>query len=492
MRVCMNEVSLSWSQGARMGAEALATGIALLLGNGAHAQVTSPSGLQIPELTVVIPTIPRGCELTPVLQAASGGGVIRLEAGKTTRIPYGVRYRFRHNVPNAEFVLVALSVNGATSPSVEAQRTGGSTCYEVQLPELPVGVSITLTETKGFALPDSTRAALRSAVDGVLSAYLDILFSGENQALYGRPDTLRVVLAQQLTARGAFAPFGAYRIRAVNSTRLLSDAVKSAFVANVPEATNLPHLIFQAKGLAAGVAPNSLQCSESTPAGRRMRTLLAALDALPELVTGRVVEPLYTGGRLPLPDTLVAKFGDDAGECGVENASEHAIFLRKLTANPLRQLFDSVEQAKQVVEESFVLAANDIFPGATTTLQRYGQIDVSNAFFGSADNSRILTTFSFYPQNIFYGGEIQPHSWDDRLLVTLGYSLATVTESDDDDAPQGKAYTIGFGVRLTPQVSAGIGRWFSEGKRSGVYLSFSGDVATIPGLQDLLVRNPNQ
>jgi hypothetical protein len=467
-----------------------------LAGGSLHAQVQPPPAFPIPGLQSLLGAIPNDCPPTPALKAVSGGGVIHLDKSKTTRLPYGVRYRFRHTVPSAEFVLVSLAVQGIAPVSVEAQPTGtGSQCYDAELPELPVGVSVTLTETQGFGVDDATRAGLRQAVNDVLSAFLDILFSGQNAAVYTRADSLRAALDRQLAARGVFTPFEPFRLRNANGApglRRLADVVKADFLDRTSAVTDLPGQIREAKDMAAEIQKAGLTCSPSTPQGRRVRAVLAMLNGIPALRAGSPVAPLYTQGRLPLPDTLVNPFAADLGACGeFLDPAGQAQTLQPLTASPVQALFDAAEQAKRVVEESFQLTSTDLYPGVTTTLQRFGQVDVSNAFFGTPDDSRILTTFSFYPGDLRYGGEIQPHEANDRLLVTLGYSVATVTASDDAGAPQGRAYTVGVGFRLTPQLSVGGGRWFSEQKKRGWYVNFSGDLGSIPGLQGLFVRSPN-
>jgi hypothetical protein len=438
------------------------------------------------------------CRATPILKAESGGGLIDLRKDAVSRIPYGVRYRFRHRVPDADFVYVTLETPATGAPQTVAAEKLDNSCYDVQIPALPVGVSVNLRETQGYVLRAGQQDTLAGAVNRVLAAYLDILYSGRNSALYGNSAALRAALDTQLVARGVFSPFSEFRVMTPQQalfTTPLDVTVKNLFLAGADSLTGLPDELRMAQAYlrAAGVgvpAGAALKCVDVNQS-RRYRAVLALSTPLLAVRTGADIAPLFSTGALPLPDSLVDAFGADAAACmGNPGLAAGAQYLTPLKRNRLQPLLQAVAEARRVVEQTFQLVSTELFPGATTTLQRYGQVDVSNAFFGESD-ARILTTISFYPGDLRYGGEIQPNGVDDRWVVTLGYSLATAMEADDEASSKGKAYTAGIGFRLNPRFSIGTGRWFSEEKKDGWYVSFSGDLGMIPGLQQLLVRSPN-
>jgi hypothetical protein len=133
--------------------------------------------------------------------------------------------------------------------------------------------------------------------------------------------------------------------------------------------------------------------------------------------------------------------------------------------------------------------ATEVFPGATTTLQRFGQLDVVNGYLLGRKEVRLLASFSFYPGQLAYGGEITPHSWRDRLILNVGYSLATTVGDDDDDEDERDIVTVGAGYRINELVSVGAGQWF-DGRDNDWYVQLSGDIGAIPFLRGLFARNP--
>jgi hypothetical protein len=468
---------------------------ALLVTPSLSAQ--NPAGL-IPAATrTQLAALVEDCRATPILKAESGGALIDLRKDAVTRIPYGVRYRFRHRVPQADFVYVTLEIPEAGAPQTVAAEKLDDSCYDVLIPALPVGVSVNLRETQGYTLRPEQRETLAGAVHQVLAAYLEILYSGRNVALYGNSARLRAALDTQLVARGVFSPFAEFRVMTAHQglfTTPLDLTVKNLFLAGADALTALPDELRMAQQYLISAAPpgTGLKCVDADRR-RRYQAVLAQTAPLTAAQSWTDIAPLFSSGALPVADSLVDAFGADAAACtGLPGlAAAGAQFLPPLKRNRLQPLLQAVADARRVVEQTFQLVSTELFPGATTTLQRYGQVDVSNAFFGESD-ARILTTISFYPGDLRYGGEIQPHSANDRWVVSLGYSLTAAMEADDEDSSKGKAYTAGLGYRLNPRFSIGAGRWFSEEKKDGWYLSFSGDLGMIPGLQQLLVRSPNQ
>ena len=92
------------------------------------------------------------------------------------------------------------------------------------------------------------------------------------------------------------------------------------------------------------------------------------------------------------------------------------------------------------------------------------------------------------------GAERSPHGVDDRLVLTIGYSLAEVTKPDDQSQSAdsiGTVFAAGVGYRINSALTIGAGRMLGRGPDHW-YLSFSGDIGTLPFLKDLFARLPRE
>ncbi len=243
--------------------------------------------------------------------------------------------------------------------------------------------------------------------------------------------------------------------------------------------------------------------------GKRLIALSDRLSPLMGIQSGSEIGPLYDRGVIPLDSVEINGFGGwirAACEASLDSAtlsgqiSEAESRARTLANDPVRPLLDATREAIRIVEQTYQITAVDL-GGVTTTLQRYAQLDVVNAYFVDQEQVRLLATFSFYPGATTFGGETQPQTIEDRLVISLGYSLANIVENSESsqsgengsaNQSEQMAFTLGLSYRFTPTLSLGGGLAVLEGGDMDGYVSFSFDLGGIPFLKELFARLPSE
>lgn len=446
------------------------------------------------------------CRPVPRLKAAGGGGLQELRAGEEIRIPYGVPYHFFHRVVDADFVLLRLDVTDGPGTVVEAVRVrGDSTCFTAGLPALPMNRGITLVESQGLRPSTTERTAMIQALETLRAEFLTRLFGNAYDQAIGQ-GRLRSAAAEDFGALVDTAVFSGFAIRdtgAPGGTRPLLDVVRAGFLENVGLISRTPHDISRARGLIdviVAIRDSRGSCIGANLTPDQQQRVIGLLDRVSPL---RTVLPEdyprhYAAGTLPLDPALLEGFAaavraacPSLPDQQLRELTEIAVAL---TRNEIAPVLEAIRAAARLVEESYRITVVDGFGGATTTLQRFGQMDVVNAYFLGRDEARLLATFNFYPLALRFGGEIRPHDGADRLLASVGYSFATPVATDDVDAgDEGPptAFTAGLSYRINELFALGGGAWFIGGDRDW-YVSLSGDLGAVPALRELFARLPDR
>jgi hypothetical protein len=443
------------------------------------------------------------CDTVATLRGVPGGGEFRLSGDEPLRVPYGVRFEFRRRVPDASVVLLTLDVESEGDlpeprQTVRAERAAlDTTCFTAMLPKLPQDRGVTLTQSGVAPLPPARRAAMRDAVQNLLASFLDSLFAGTfaRAAAAQRLDSAFAAVYPRLAPDSAFAGAALVRVNGGTDITPLADTIRALFLAGAELAVDLPEIVREGAEVLGDLrAALSGPPCVATRAGAdltRFRALVARLGPLAAVARGADIAPLYRPGSGLLPLTAedardLVRFLDTACRGAMNQAAldDLATPILALARDPLGPLLAAVGAAQHLVEQSWTVTAVDAFGGATTTLQRYGQIDIVNAYVADRDEARVLVTFSFYPLKRRYGGERLPHEVGDQLLVSIGYSVATTT-SDASSEP--RAFTLGLTYRFNAALSVGGGVAVID-RRSYGYASFAFDVGSIPGLAGLFAR----
>lgn len=454
------------------------------------------------------------CTEVPTLRAAQGGGTIELKREGQARIPYGVRYAYRRAISGADAVYVTIRggrAEGETTVAAALVATDND-CREAMLPPFASGRPVTIVE-RVATRPDATqRADLEKSIQQLRRAWIDSLYSGY---------VLQGILAGDLSARLAsvfgslpgvstlgnwtLITEGAQGIRTV----ALRDTLRALFVAAAASTrrdgiVSLPYFVADGQKLARFLQRTFIEGNTCSRPGTQpsatardsasLRELAESLARLARAVERSAIADLYDNGVLPLETRRV----DDLGRLltaacgGIDSTQVGRLtqFAAGLVSNPFGPLLAVMVAARQLVEQSFSVTAVD-YQGLTTILQRYGQLDVVNAYFFDTKEARLVATFSIYPAALRYGAERDPQIADDRFVVQVGYSLTRTVAAASDTTPDATVFVVGVGLRLNSAVGIGFGRAIGRGIRSW-YLSVSGDLGSVPFLQDLFVRKPAQ
>lgn len=446
------------------------------------------------------------CPEEPTLRAAEGGGTFALNGKDQIRIPYGVRFNFVHRVDSADAVYLVLREEG--KPDVRLTTGTGSaplTCYQAPLPDLGKDHAVTLEETVIRRPTEAQRSRALGAVDSLRQTFLQELFNGRWEAA-AREHRLPEAVAKDFGGLTDTAAFSDLAVPAGSGGHItwLSDSVRSLFKNTAPNLIALPDSIQSWQGMLSNLAAAAhgdgvCRAAGTSPEVRQARIALDRfLGSMADLVSASSVEnvvTLYQGHLLPLkrvnPDTMQARF---LLACGGTNPSLKVqriggivrAAVEGMAFDPVTPFTQAAEAARRAVRNSYRLTAVDAFGGFTTTLQRFGQLDVVNAYIFELDEARVLATFSLYPFRQRYGAERQPHSWADKIVITVGYSVATTVKGNAAAADRG-LFTLGLGLRLNPTMSLGGGGAFSGGNAYW-YGSLSLDLGSIPGLEQLFAR----
>lgn len=128
------------------------------------------------------------CPAEPTLVAVSGGGWIGLSTEGSSRIPYGVAYRFVHQVRGARAVLVAITVEGdsAGAPISAPRRAPGTDCFELLLKAFPQDRSVTITEQRAMPATAEERRVLEASLAQMRDDLIPRLLGGSSRAPWRR------------------------------------------------------------------------------------------------------------------------------------------------------------------------------------------------------------------------------------------------------------------------------------------------------------------
>lgn len=448
------------------------------------------------------------CDTTGRLKGMPGGGEFKLSHEDPLRLPYGVRYRFRRRVPGAEHVFLTLEVESRgdlaePEQTVQAEALPGDAgCFQAMLPPLPQDRAVTLRQTTVARLEAQRSTAIRDALEGLQAEFLRELDAGTfgPAAAHHRLDSAIAAVYPRLVDSSAFAGAALVQVSAGRPTVVpLSDTVRSLFLASAGSTIDVPgiasrghDLIGQLDAVAAGTTPCVMAALGSDQTA--FRALVGRLAPLRAASTAADVAPLYArvGGVLPLsPDdvTRLVRWLDAAcrGHINQTALDGLAAVVVDLGRDPLGPLLEALAAARSLVDEMWTITSFDAFGGATTTLQRYGQIDVVNAYLPTRDEARVLVTFSFYPLKRRYGGERLPHDLGDQLVLSVGYSVATTVPDSTSDR---RALTAGVMLRFNATLAVGGGVALIDRRTYG-YASLSFDIGSIPGLAQLFARPGN-
>ena len=471
----------------------VSTALMLVLPGALIAQAT-PSPVNVP--VAALRALSRECDATPRLKARSGGGDLELKAGETVRIPYGVPYSFMHR-PGAgtDFVFVTLVVGDQRTRAEAITSTSDPGCYIVEVPGLPLNTPLTLIEQIGSVPAESRKTAIRDAIDAMRAEFIRRVFAGDYNDAIRRHQLVQAV-TEDMPDLLATDSMKNLVVRIVDDLVPLDEHVTAMLAGAGGSLASLPFNVTRMTRVPGRMDAIATQCaagysalSEDERAG--LITFRTRLRRIVGMTTQNVASYYARGGPLPfssadLEGVVAAIQNACAAHPGLPELVEDVeVFL----ADPLVEVIASLEAARLLVEQSFTLTATEIFPGATKTLQRFGQLDAVNAYLMGRDEVRLVASFSFYPGDLSYGGEIMPNSWRDRLVLTAGYSMGTVVSDTTEVEADRTVFTAGAGYRLNEFFSLGAGRWF-DGNDDDWYLNFSGDLGGIPFLRELFARKP--
>jgi hypothetical protein len=476
----------------------------LILLFGLLSSVTSLRA-QSPDLSLTgIVSYVGTCPADPTLKAAEGGGDFTLDTKKQTRIPYGVHFRFVRKISDADAVFLELLVEGEEPVRLNSKPLAGrSTCYEALLPVLPQDRAITLVETIVRSPPQQKRDGALGAVDRLRDNFLKQLFEGR-WATAAAEQHLTDAIAEDfgvLTDTTAFSNLALVTV-ADHSLVPLRDTVQRLFLARAPALIAIPDLIAEGQSLLRVLelavrgekecsrVPGSSQLQDS---GRALDRLLQQLAPLRNVATAEALAALYDNKVLPLRVDTPEDVGIWIREACADSrrletlATRQVARVRALTQDPLTPFHQAIAAAKEALRNSYEIAAVDAFGGFTTTLQRFGQLDVVNAYVFDREEVHLVATFGFYPLRRRYGAEREPHSFGDHLVLTVGYSVATPVRGAESSEAEGGLFTAGAGLRVNQTLSLGAGKAFIDGN-SHWYVNLSFDLGSIPGLENAFAR----
>jgi hypothetical protein len=463
-----------------------------------YAQVEPPSLLRMVSDA-------NSCPEEPTLKAAEGGGTFALGTKSQTRVPYGVHFSFLHKVAAADAVFLELRIERQEPVRLSGPLAGKATCYEATLPELPQGRAITLVETIVRAPSQQKRENASKAMDKLRETFLNQLYAQrwEKAAVEHRlPEAIGAdfgLLADTTALSGlALVTFADQKVVPLADTlqRLLVDRADDLI--GIPDTIAKGQSLLQALDKAAdGGGVCSVEKTPSVASARieldRLRQRLAALRSVS---TGEELIALYDRKVLPLkidnPDDVATWIRQACARTDPSPqletlALQQAATVRSLSRDPLTPFNQLIAAAREALRNSYEIAAVDAFGGFTTTLQRFGQIDIVNAYVFDREEVRLLATFSFYPLRRRYGAEREPQSFGDHLVVTVGYSVATTVKKAGATTDDGGMFTAGGGLRVNQTLGFGAGKAFIGGD-SHWYVNMSFDLGSIPGLENAFAR----
>lgn len=442
------------------------------------------------------------CDDRPRLIALHGGGAFELNANEQTEVPYGVPFVYRRVIARA----VAVELEVWREGERIQQRTfelDPDECVEFAVPEMSPGVPFRLVERAIVPLDAATRARVAAAFVGTRREVLALLRAGRWDRLMVQSQSESAMLAAFDSAlRADFADLvmvdslarTALRVNGrlvplADTASVLLGAAAAGFVSFPMHFADAVQVVRDLGGLDI-----DKDCSALTNRERNvLRASIAHLQPLGQATSLTQLPDLYDVGVLPLDrDALLETERLLVNGCG-QDAEDSAIdLILPLAEDPLTMIDRAIARTIAVIERAYGLSAVDIFGGMTTTLQRFGQVDVVNAHLREREEDRLVGLFSFYPFALAYGAERIPDGLGDlgdRLTASIGYTLKTLNPGDQDDLDDERGFVVQAQYRLNPAVSIGYGVVFLSGEEDD-YWSVALDLGVIPGLEDLLGREP--